>query len=155
MRPKGSARELEIRREIAANMLEKGMGIREVARIVKASPSTVYGWKRILEEHGRDGLKPKPQKTPEPRLGAEGKAKLAEILQKGARDAGYPTELWTLRRIAEVIEKEFGVKYHPGHVWKIMKEMGWSAQKPERRARERDENAIQVWRATEWERIKK
>lgn len=74
-------------------MLEKGMGIREVARIVKASPSTVYGWKRILEEHGRDGLKPKPQKTPEPRLGAEGKAKLAEILQKGARDAGYPTEL--------------------------------------------------------------
>jgi transposase len=136
-------------------MLEKGMGIREVARIVKASPSTVLGWKRVLEENGRDGLKPKPPKTPEPRLGAEQKAQLAEILLRGARAAGYPTELWTLRRIAEVIEKEFGVKYHPGHVWKIMKEMGWSAQKPERRARERDENAIQVWRNSDWERIKK
>lgn len=136
-------------------MLEKGMGIREVARIVKASPSTVLGWKRVLAERGRDGLKPKPQKPPERRLAAEQKAQLAEILLKGARVAGYPTELWTLRRIAEVIEKEFGVKYHPGHVWKIMKEMGWSAQKPERRARERDENAIQVWRTTDWERIKK
>lgn len=155
MRPKGSARELEIRREIAANMLEKGMSIREVARMVKASPSTVLGWKRVLEEKGRDGLKPKPQKTPERRIGADQKARLAEILLKGARAAGYPTELWTLRRIAEVIEKEFGVSYHPGHVWKVMKEMGWSAQKPERRARERDENAIQVWRTTEWERIKK
>jgi transposase len=155
MRPKGSARELEIRREIAANMLEKGMGIREVARIVKASPSTVLGWKRVLEERGREGLKPKPPKTPERRLAAEQKAQLEEVLLKGARVAGYPTELWTLRRITEVIEKEFGVKYHPGHVWKIMKEMGWSAQKPERRARERDENAIKEWRTTDWERIKK
>jgi transposase len=63
MRPKGSARELEIRREIAANMLECRKGIREMARMVKASPSTVLGWKRVLEEKGREGLKPKPPNT--------------------------------------------------------------------------------------------
>jgi transposase len=136
-------------------MLESGKGIREVARMVKASPSTVFGWKRVLEEKGREGLKPKPPTTPKKRIGAEQKERLKEVLLKGARAAGYATELWTLKRIAEVIEKEFQVKYHPGHVWKVMKEMGWTAQKPERRARERDENAIQVWRDKEWERIKK
>ena len=146
---------MEIRREIAANMLESGKGIREVARMVKASPSTVFGWKQVLEEKGREGLKPKPPVTPTKRLGAEPKEGLKEILLKGARAAGYPTELWTLKRITEVIEKEFQVKYHPGHVWKVMREMGWTAQKPERRARERDEVAIQVWRDKEWERIKK
>ena len=155
MRPKGSARELEIRREIAANMLESGKGIREVARMVKASPSTVFGWKQVLEEKGRDGLKPKPPVTPKKRLGAEQKERLKDVLLKGARAAGYPTELWTLKRITEVIEKEFQVKYHPGHVWKVMQEMGWTAQKPERRARERDELAIQAWQEKEWERMKK
>jgi transposase len=155
MRPKGSARELEIRREIAANMLESGKGIREVARMVKASPSTVFGWKQVLEEKGREGLKPKPPTTPKKRLGAEQTDKLKEVLLKGARAAGYPTELWTLKRISEVIEKEFQVKYHPGHVWKVLKGMGWTAQKPERRARERDEAAIRSWRDKEWEWIKK
>jgi len=155
MRPKGSARELEIRREIAANMLESGKGIREVARLVKASPSTVLGWKRVLEEKGREGLKPKPPKYRKVRLSAEQKEKLKEVLLKGARGAGYATELWTLQRIAEVIERQFGVKYHPGHVWKIMRGMGWTAQKPERRARERNEDAIRTWREQEWPRIKK
>lgn len=155
MRPKGSARELEIRREIAANMLESGKGIREVARTVKASSSTVFRWKQMLSEKGREGLKPKPPTAQKKRLGIEQKEKLKEILLIGARAAGYPTELWTLKRIAEVIKKEFKVEYHPGHVWKVMREMGWTAQKPERRARERDEIAIQAWRDKEWERIKK
>ncbi|HQF64171.1 MAG TPA: helix-turn-helix domain-containing protein [Anaerolineaceae bacterium] len=83
MRPKGSARELEIRREIAASMLERGMGIREVARIVKASPSTVFVWKQVLAEQGREGLKSKPPKPPACRISTEQKEKLVEILLKG------------------------------------------------------------------------
>ena len=146
---------MEIRREIAANMLESGKGIREVARMVKASLSTVLRWKRMLEEKGREGLKPRPPKYQEKRLGIDQKEKLKEVLLKGASAAGCPTELWTLKRISEVIKKEFKVEYHPGHVWKVMREMGWTAQKPERRARERDEIAIQAWRDKEWERIKK
>ena len=155
MRPKGSARELEIRRQIAANLLESGKGIRETARLVEASPSTVLGWKRVLDKEGREGLKPKPPKYREARLSADQKEELKAILLKGARAEGYETELWTLGRIAEVIKRHFREEYHPGHVWKIMRGLGWTAQKPERRTRERDENAIRSWREQEWPRIKK
>jgi transposase len=155
MRPKGSAKELEVRRQIAANMLEQGMGIREVARLVKASPSSVFKWKQRLAENGREGLKPKPGNGRKAVIKAEQKEQLEEILLKGARAAGYPTELWTLNRITAVIKKEFGIQYHPGHVWKILRGMGWSAQKPERRARERNEAEIERWRKEEWPRIKK
>ena len=72
------------------------------------------------------------------------------------RSFGYSTELWTLQRIALLIEKEFGVHYHIGHVWKLMShELGWSCQKPERRATERDEEAIERWKKKTWPAIKK
>jgi transposase len=81
--------------------------------------------------------------------------KLVRILRRGACKNGYTTELWTLQRVAEVIEKHFDVSYHPGHVWRVLGSIGWTSQKPERRARERDEEAIAVWRAGDWPRIKK
>jgi len=81
--------------------------------------------------------------------------RLAKVLLKGPRHHGYSTELWTLERVAEVIAMNFGVEYHPGHVWKILRAMAWSCQKPERRARERDEEAIRRWREVDWPRIKK
>ena len=90
-----------------------------------------------------------------PRPTAEQKRELADILQKGPLAAGFSTDLWTLKRVALVIERHFGVKCHPGHVWRILREMGWSAQKPERRARERDEAAIQRWREETWPQVKK
>jgi len=77
------------------------------------------------------------------------------VLQRGPPAAGYPTELWTLKRMAEVIEKKFGVRYHPGHVWRLLASLGWSCQKPERRARESDEAAIERWRRERWAHIKK
>ncbi|MBO9370776.1 MAG: winged helix-turn-helix domain-containing protein [Chloroflexi bacterium] len=63
--------------------------------------------------------------------------------------------MWTLRRVAQVIEREFGVRYHPGRVWYLLRGMGWSPQKPQRRARERDEEAIRTWRTQKWEEVKK
>jgi transposase len=80
---------------------------------------------------------------------------LAVMLSKGARAAGFATELWALSQVAQVIEREFGVSYHPGHVWYILREIGFSPQKPEQRARERDEATIARWRQEDWERIKK
>ena len=77
------------------------------------------------------------------------------VLLKGPLAAGFATDLWTLARVAEVIDREFGVRYHPGHVWYILRDMGWSCQKPERRARERDEAAIEQWHAEEWPEAKK
>jgi transposase len=74
---------------------------------------------------------------------------------KGARAHGFPNELWTLRRIAAVIQVQFGVRYHPAHVWKILRRLGWSGQVPERRPIQRDEQAITHWKRDQWPAINK
>lgn len=155
MRPKGSAEALEVRRRIAGRLLQQGKGVREVARLVGAAPSSVSRWKQALEEGGLEALKAKPHPGRPPRLSSEQKETLRTILLAGPQAAGFATDLWTLVRVAEVIERTFGVKYHPGHVWYILRDMGWSAQKPERRARERDEKAIERWRKEGWAQVKK
>jgi len=155
MRPKGTAKELEMRRKIAARMLSQGKSVQEVAEAVGVTPTSVYRWKKALEEGGPAALTAKPHPGRRPRLLPEQKKELEAILLQGARAAGFPTDLWTLPRVAQIIEAHFGVKYHPGHVWYILRDMGWSAQKPERRARERDEEAIQRWRSERWPEIKK
>lgn len=155
MRPKGSAEALEVRRRIAGKLLQEGKGIREVARLVGASPSSVCRWNKALQQGGMEALKAKPHPGRPPRLTPQQKQELEGILLKGPQPSGFPTDLWTLPRVAKVIERNFGVKYHPGHVWRILRGMGWSPQKPERRARERDEEDIERWRQEEWARIKK
>src|SRR5574337_1233259 len=90
-----------------------------------------------------------------PRLTARQRAKLLTLLLKGARAHGFSTDLWTLPRITTVITRTFGVTYHPAHVWRILRGEGWSCQKPERQARERDEAAVQRWRTERWPHIKK
>jgi transposase len=155
MRPKGNAKELEVRRGIAGRLLREGNGVRQVARIVGASPSSVDRWKKAIEKDGLTALKAKPHPGRRPRLQCQQKERLEQILLAGPLAAGFATDLWTLSRVAEVIERTFGVKYHPGHVWYILRALGWTAQKPERRARERDEEAIQRWRKSDWPRIKK
>ncbi|MCX5638071.1 MAG: IS630 family transposase [Planctomycetota bacterium] len=155
MRPKGSAEELEVRRRIAAKLLVEGKGICEVAKLVGASASSVHRWKETLEKGGLEALKPKPHPGRPCRLSSQQKKQLLKILLKGPLAAGFSTDLWTCRRVAEVIQRNFGVKYHPDHVWHLLRSLGWSCQKPERRARERDEKAIQRWRQRDWPRIKK
>jgi transposase len=83
------------------------------------------------------------------------KRQLVKLLTRGALHAGYRTDLWTLPRVTELIRQEFGVRYHPAHVWKILTSLGWSCQKPERRAIERDDAAIAQWKQHDWPRIKK
>ena len=155
MRPKGSAEALETRRLIAGRLLLEGKGVREVSRLTSAASSSVTRWKKELGQGGLEALKAKPHPGRPPRLTPQQKQELEEILLKGAGAAGFPTDLWSLARVAEVIEREFGVKYHPGHVWRILRGMGWSCQKPERRARERDEEAIRQWREKKWVQVKK
>ena len=144
-----------MRRRIGGKLLQEGKGVREVARLVEASPSSGSRWKRALEEGGMAALRAKPHARRRARLRPEQKKRLEQVLLAGSQAAGFATDLWTLERVAQVIEREFGVKYHPGHVWYILRDMGWSCQKPERRARERDEAAIKAWRKDDWPRIKK
>jgi transposase len=102
-----------------------------------------------------EALKAKPHPGRKPRLSSRQKERLKKILLRGPLAAGYPTDLWTCPRVAEVIERTFGVKYHPDWVWYILRSLGWTCQKPEQRARERDEKAIRHWRSVDWPRIKK
>jgi transposase len=155
MRPHGSPADLEARRRRAVALLDKGLGVREVARQIGCSPMSVSRWQAEVSLRGPDALRPKPAPGRPPRVTARQRAKLLKLLLKGATAHGFSTDLWTLPRVAEVIARTFGVRYHPAHVWKILRGEGWSCQKPERRARERDEAAIQRWRTERWPHIKK
>jgi len=136
-------------------MLEKGVRVAEVARRVGVARGSVSRWKTAYEEAGEEGLKSKRHPGRKPKLSAKQREHLVKLLQKGPLWHGYRTVLWTLPRIAEVIEKHYGVRYHPAHVWRILRALGWSCQKPERRARDRDEEAIRRWRLDHWPHIKK
>lgn len=155
MRPKGSAAELEVRRMLAGRMLLEGGEPGEVAELVGASLSSVKRWRQAVEKGGLAALVSKPHPGPKPRLNAKQKQRLVNILLAGPRAAGYRNDLWTCSRVAEVIARKFGVTYHPDHVWKILRSFGWTCQKPEQRARERDDKAIRRWRKREWPRIKR
>jgi transposase len=155
MRPKGSAAELQTRRLLAAQLLLEGYYVDEVAEIVGASESSVRRWRRAVEKGGLEALRAKPHPGRKPRLNAKEKQQLIEILLAGPREAGYSTDLWTCRRVAEVIAKEFHVKYHPDHVGKMLHDLGWTCQKPEQRAREADDAAMERWRKRDWPRIKR
>jgi transposase len=136
-------------------MVRSGRGVTEVANRVGVCTRSVSRWVRMDEADPERGLDSRPQKGPVPGLLEKDLARLTRELLKGPRAHGYATELWTLPRVAEVIERSFGVSYHPCHVWKILRRAGWSCQKPERRAREQDEAAVRNWREREWKRIKK
>jgi transposase len=147
MRPHGSPTDLEARRRRAVALLDTGLGVREVARQIDCSPASVSRWQAEVRARGPDALQPKPAAGRPPRLTARQRAKLLTLLLKGAGTHGFRTDLWTLPRVAAVIARTFGVRYHPAHVWKILRGEGWSCQKPARRAKERDETAIARWRA--------
>jgi len=155
MRPKGTKKELETRRLYAVSLLEKSHGVREIAHSVGVTPGAVSQWKKRYERAGKEGLKSKAHPGAKPRLSAEDKKTLEKLLLKGARVQGFSTELWTLKRVTKLIEEHFEVKYDPSQVWRILRSMKWSCQKPERKAREGDEAAIERWRREEWPRIKK
>src|SRR5215218_8468605 len=87
-------------------------------------------------------------------LGPAELAKIRRVLDRGAVAAGFDNDLWTLGRIAEVIERVTGVAHHPGHVWRLLKRMRWTRQRPARKAVERDEAEIARWVAEEWPQIK-
>jgi transposase len=90
-----------------------------------------------------------------PKLSERQREEVVTELERGPLTHGYPTDMWTLARVAEVIAATTGVSYHPGHVWRILRQMGWSRQRPARRAVERDDEAIARWVAEDWPRVKK
>ena len=155
MRTPGSAAELEARRRWAVELLSQGETCPEVAESLGVSLSSVKRWKAAWTKGGLAALAAKPHPGPKPRLSAPQQRQLEKILLRGPSAAGYATDLWTCPRVAEVIRRKFGVRFHAAHVWRVLQGLNWSCQQPERRARERDEAAIRRWRERDWPRIKK
>jgi transposase len=155
MRPQGTAQQLERRRRQAIRLLKAGKSLSAVARALSASVSSVFRWYETYQGSGLRGLRPHPTPGRPPKLSESQKRQLVKVLLKGPLAAGYRTDLWTLQRVAEVIDRRFGIQYHPCHVWKLLTGLGWSCQKPERRALQRDEAAIERWKRRDWPRLKK
>lgn len=155
MRTKGTPAELEARRLRAAELLRQGKGTNEVARRVGVTSSCVSKWKKTLRKRGPDGLRAKPLPGRKPRLNGSQRRRLVAALRRGAVAAGYDNDLWTCRRVRDLIGKTEGVWYDFNHVGRILHALGFSVQKPEARARERDEKTIARWRKHDWPRIKK
>jgi transposase len=155
MRPYGTPKALERRRRKAISLLKSGFSLAEVAQRVNTSFTSVYRWHQAFKKKGDKALAPKPVSGRPRKLKEKEINILLDILLEGALAYGFPNDLWTLKRIARVIRKEFGIKYHQSHIWKILRDFGWSCQVPERRALQRDEDAIVHWKRYKWPAIKK
>ena len=155
MRPPGSAQELERRRRRAIELLQHGQSPIEVAQAVGCDRRSVRRWSAAFRKRGAPALKARVAPGRPSRLDAKAKRKLEKALLRGAVAAGFPSDLWTCPRVAQLIEDHLGITYHVDHVCRLLHSLGWSPQKPQRRAIERDEEAIQRWVKQEWRRIKK
>ena len=155
MRPSGSAEFLETRRLRALEYWNQGLLPVEIARKIGVDRRSVRRWKASFLKDGPEAIRSKPLPGRPSRLGREDKKRLEAALLRGARAAGYSTDLWTCPRVAHVIHKTFGIRYHVDHIGRILHSLGWSPQKPQRRAVERDEAAIQNWIKAVWPRVKK
>lgn len=155
MRPFGSPGSLEARRRRVVAFLKQKLSLHEIARRIGCHASSVLRWRDALRSGGPDALKAKPAPGRPCRLNAKQKRQLVHLMTKGAMAHGYRTELWTTQRIAALIEKRLGVTYHRNHVGKLLHQLHWSPQKPERKAVERDEQAIEEWKRSVWPAVKK
>ena len=155
MRPYGTPQPLERRRRHAVELLAPRLTLSEVARRVQASVSSVAQWQQTWRTGGEAALAPpavpgRPRKLPD-----QPRAQWLQLLRQGACTHGFPDEMWTLRRMAAMMQVPFGVRYRPSHVWKVLRRLGWSGQVPERRAIQRNEQAMAHWQRDTWPATKK
>jgi transposase len=146
---------MEQRRMKAAKYFKEGKGASEVAKLLGVRRQSAHGWLQAWSKAGAKGLASKGPAGPKARLSGKQKAALVKAIVAGPKAQGHPTEVWTLPRVAKLIEQQTGECYHPGHVWWILREMGLSCQQPTRRAIERNEAAIAEWTKRGWPKLKK
>jgi transposase len=150
MRKKGSRETWEAKRNIAANMLDLGKKPAEIAVAIGVAVQTVREWARRYRKGGRAALASRKAPGRPVELGPSQRERLAELLLKTPAECGYDKYLWTQQLIADLVQREFGVSYHHDHIGVVLKQMGFTHQKPARRARERDEQKIEAWRREVW-----
>jgi len=139
----------------AARMLQAGKGCAEVGLAVGVARQTVYTWKRLLDEGGIDALRAVPEPGRPAQLDAAQLAAVRAVVLQSPTEHGFGTELWTLKRVGAVIERMHGVRFGQTQIWRILGSLGFSPQKPEKRAIERNDDAVRRWRRRTWPALKK
>lgn len=146
---------LEKRRFAAQKLLAAGLHQSEVARRLGVHRQSVSRWAAALRKQGKGSLRKAGRAGRLPRLSSAQRRQIKTALIQGPQAHGYTTALWTIGRVAALIQETTGVKYHPGHAWRILRSLGWSSQRPVGRALERDDQAIAHWKKEQWPAIKK
>jgi transposase len=145
----------EARRLQAWHLKQKGWPQRQIAEALGVSEAAVSQWMKRACEGGPQALQHRPSSGAPRRLAPKQLARLPDLLHRGPEAYGFRGQVWTRKRVAEVVRVAFGVVYHPTHVGRLLKALRWSPQKPMRRARQRDEAAIARWRDDTWPAITK
>jgi transposase len=146
----------EERRKRAWALKQEGWPQKDIARALGVSEGAVSQWlKRAREVGGIEALKRRPAPGTTPRLRAEQRAQLPTLLARGAEAYGFRGDVWTARRVAQLITDTFGVRYHRDHVSRVLRQIGWSRQRPVTRATQRDEQAIKQWQEERWPALRK
>jgi transposase len=145
----------EGRRLRAWELKQQGWNQREIANALGVTEGAVSQWMKRARQGGTEGLRKRTSPGAPSRLSEQQRRRLPELLARGAPAYGFRGEVWTCERVAEVIRKELGVSYHPAHVSRLVRESGFSLQKPMRRANQRDEEVIKRWKEERWPSLKK
>jgi transposase len=140
----------EWRRLRAWALAQQGWTGSAIAQALGVTPGAVSQWLKRAREQGPTALHHRMPPGPTPKLTAERRAQLPALLAHGAEAYGFLGDVWTTKRVAAVIQREFGVTYHPAHVSRLLRQLGWSVQKPIQRATQRDEAAIERWHTERW-----
>ncbi len=145
----------EGRRRRAWELSQQGWKQKDIAEALGVSKGAVSQWLKRGRTQGVEALRRHPAPGPQRKLSAEQLAQLPEVLARGAEAFGYRGQVWTTKRVAEVIKRVFGVSYHPAHCSRILRAIKHSVQKPVQRATQRDEAAIHRWKDERWPALKK
>ena len=147
---------MEQRRKQAGRLFAAGkMILAQIARELKASRQSVSRWYADWRRGGSSALRGAGRAGRKPKVDRGQLHKVDQALRQGAKAHGFPTDLWTLRRVGAVMERVTGVRYHPGHVWKVLGAMEWTLQRPGKQARERDKEKVELWVKQRWPAVKK
>jgi transposase len=145
----------EWRRRRAWELWEQGWRQKEIAKALGVTQGAVSQWMKVGREQGEEGLRGKIAQGPKARLSPEQLERLPALLEQGAEAHGFAGAVWTTQRVAQMLVKQFGVKYHPAHMSRLLKRIKYSVQQPIERASQRDEQAIATWKEQRWPQLKK
>ena len=145
----------EERRKRAWELYQSGWKQKDIAEALGVTKGAVSQWITSAKKAGVETLQARKKPGAPKRLSTEERQRIPELLARGAESYGFHGDVWTCPRVSKVIKKEFGISYHPAHVSRILKELGWTPQKPIRRAKQRAANEIRRWKDERWLELKK